>query len=227
MEKGDWFTGPEWLQNEEKWPEQPTLARSTEASEEEKPLKEVVARTREHRPEEWDQFLESKPYWTVLRITAWAIRFKDNTLAKKQMRKKRKGALCTDEIRQAKELWVRRAQKRIPQDTETPGWRLVEDKETGVLKCVGRIPGYRPTYIEDCLPTQKLIRHLHSEINHLGVANTMVEIIKERMVDSKTKMESEENGQHVQPLQGFQHETLWSYSNSRHATVPRGSQQTF
>ena len=179
MEKGDWFTGPEWLQNEEKWPEQPTLARSTEASEEEKPLKEVVASAREHRPEEWDQLLESKPYWTVLRITAWAIRFKDNTLAKKQMRKKRKGVLCTDEIRQAKELWVRRAQKIIPQDTETPGWRLVEDKETGVLKCVGRIPGYRPTYIEDCLPTQKLIRHLHSEINHLGVANTMVEIRKE------------------------------------------------
>ena len=123
--------------------------------------------------------LEDKPYWTVLRIIAWAIRFKDNTLAKKQMTKKRKGALCTDEIRQAKELWVRRAQKRIPQDTETPGWRLVEDKETGVLKCVGRIPGYRPTYLEDCLLTQKLIRHLHSEIKHLGVANTMAEIRKE------------------------------------------------
>ena len=112
MEKGD-------------WPEQPTLARSTEASEEEKPLKEVVASAREHKPDEWDQLLEGKPYWTVLRVTAWAIRFKDNTLAKKQMRKKRKGALCTDEIRQPKELRVRRAQKRIPQDTETPGWRLV------------------------------------------------------------------------------------------------------
>ena len=50
---------------------------------------------------------------------------------------------------------------------------------------------------------------------------------KERIVDSKTKIESEESGQHVRRLQGFQHETLWSYSNSRHATVPRGSQQTF
>ena len=36
------------------------------------------------------------------------------------------------------------------------------------------------------------------------------------MVDAKTKTESEENGQHVQR---FYHETLWSYSNSRHATV--------
>ena len=97
----------------------------------------------------------------------------------RQMRKKRKGALCTDENRQAMELWVRRAQKRIPQDTETPGWRLVKDKETGVLKCVERIPGYRPTYPGDCLLTQKLIRHVHSEIKHLGVANTMAEIRKE------------------------------------------------
>ena len=30
---------------------------------------------------------------------------------------------------------------------------MVEDKETGVLKCVGRIPGYRPAYLEDCLLT--------------------------------------------------------------------------
>ena len=56
---------------------------------------------------------------------------------------------------------------------------VVEDKETGVLKCIGRIPGYRPTYLEDCLLTQKLIRHIHSEIKHLGVSNTMAEIRKE------------------------------------------------
>ena len=31
---------------------------------------------------------------------------------------------------------------------------------------------------------------------------------KERMVDFKTKIESEENGPHVQRLQNFQHETL-------------------
>ncbi|CAH3157584.1 unnamed protein product [Porites lobata] len=80
MEKGDWFTGPEWLEQEEKWPEQPTLARSTEASEEEKPLKEVLESAREHKPDG-----------------------------------------------QAKELWVRRAQKRISQDTDTQGWRLVEE----------------------------------------------------------------------------------------------------
>ena len=52
MEKGDWFSGPKWLQHKEKWPEQPTLSRSTEASEEEKPLKEIVASAGEHKPDE-------------------------------------------------------------------------------------------------------------------------------------------------------------------------------
>ena len=98
-----------------------------------------MASASEHWPDEWDQLVEGKPYWAVPRITAWAIELKNYTLAKKQMRKKRKGALCTYEIRRAKELWVRRVQERIPQDTETPGWRLVEDTETGILKCVGRI----------------------------------------------------------------------------------------
>ena len=45
----------------------------------------------EHKPYEWDQLLKGKPYWTVLRISAWTITFKDNTLTKKQMRKSGKG----------------------------------------------------------------------------------------------------------------------------------------
>ena len=224
MENDDWLTGPEWLQHEEKWPEQPTLVRSTEASEEKKPLKEVVASASEHRPDEWDQLLEDKPYWAVLTVTAWAIRFKNNTLTKKQMRKKRKGLLCIDEIRGAKELWVRRAQKRIPQDTETPGWRLVEDTKTGVFKCVGRIPGYRPSYLEDCLLTQKLSRHVHPEMKHLGVANTMAEIRKEWWIPKlRSKVKKMVNTCNVCTIFSTK---PYRATASRHATVPRGSQQT-
>ena len=102
MEKGNWFIGPEWLQHDDEWPEQPTLACSTEVSKEEKPLRVVVASVKEHKPDEWDQLLECKPYWSVLRITAWAIRFKGNTLANKQKGRKQKGALCTDEISKLK-----------------------------------------------------------------------------------------------------------------------------
>ena len=68
-------------------------------------------------------------------------------------------------------------------------------------------------------PTYSLRDQTFGSVQHYGRN-------KKRMVDSKTKIESEENGQHVQRLQGFQHETLWGYSNSRHATVPLGSKQT-
>ena len=83
MEKSNWFIGPEWLQHEDEWPEQPILARSTEVNKEEKPLSEVVACVKEHKPDEWDQLLECKLYWSVLRITTWAVRLKGNALAKK------------------------------------------------------------------------------------------------------------------------------------------------
>ena len=140
------------------------------------------------------------------------------------MRKKRKGLLCTDGIRGVKELWVRRAQKKIRQDTETPGCRLVGDTETGVFKCVGRIPGYRPTYLEDCLLTQKLIRHVHVEIKHWGVANTMAEIRKEWWISKlRSKVKKMVNTCNVCKIFSTK---PYRATASRYATVPRGSQQT-
>ena len=59
---------------------------------------------------------------------------------------------------------------------EVPGWNLVKDEDTNILKCKGRIPGYEPTYIEGGVFAEKLIRHVHEEIKHLGIANTMVAI---------------------------------------------------
>ena len=59
---------------------------------------------------------------------------------------------------------------------ENPGWRIVKDEVTNVFRCKGRIPGYEPTYIEGGEFAKKLIRHVHEEIKHLGIANTMATI---------------------------------------------------
>ena len=72
-----------------------------------------------------------------------------------------------------------RAQKGIPDDLKKPGWELVKDKETNLLKCKGRIPGYNPVYLEDTQFTRKLIQHVHTQIQHLGVANTMATLREE------------------------------------------------
>ena len=180
MEKGEWYEGPQWLLTNQDWPEQPNIKCSSRSQEEEKPVKELMAYTKEENPaDEWDELLARQPYWKVLRATDWALRFKGNSLSKSQRVKKTSGPLRTAELVSARIHWVRRAQRGVLENMEKPGWKLAKEKETGVLKCVGRIPGYNPTYLENGLFAQKLIQHVHLEVKHLGVASTMSELREE------------------------------------------------
>ena len=56
---------------------------------------------------------------------------------------------------------------------ENPGWKLRTEERTDVLKCPGRISGYQPIYIAGGEFANKLTRHVHEDIKHLGVANIM------------------------------------------------------
>ena len=176
MEKGGWYEGPEWLLEQEKWPEQPNLKSSSVTQHEEKPIREIVSFVGERQHDEFDELLVRRTYWSTIRITAWILRFVYNLRAKKSRTKKRRGPLTTDEILEAQNCWIRREQKYIAHDLEQPGWSLMEDPVTKVLKCQGRIPNYTPIYLEEGLFVTKLIRHVHTEVMHLGVASTMAEI---------------------------------------------------
>ena len=81
MERGGWFTGPEWLLNKEKWPEQSKLTSTKDTSQETVPMKQTIHHVRENVPDEWDLLLERNSYWRTLRVTAWVLRFVDNSLA--------------------------------------------------------------------------------------------------------------------------------------------------
>ena len=105
-ERGSWFTGPEWLLNEREWPEQPK----------QKLTVEVSSFTNEEVLDEWDELLKRKPYWNTLRITAWTLRFIHNSLSKSRKLMRQSSPLSSDEIQQAKEHWVRRVQRDIPED---------------------------------------------------------------------------------------------------------------
>ena len=61
----------------------------------------------------------------------------------------------------------------MPSTLEIPGWKLEKDKDSDILKCVGKIKSYRPIYLEDKSYVQKLIRLAHEQTRHMGVANTM------------------------------------------------------
>lgn len=132
--------------------------------------------TENQETDDWDELLSRNTYWRTLRITAWSLRFSTNSHAQS---KKISGPLSTEELAEAKRRWAERAQKGIPDDLKKPGWELVKDKETNLLKCKGRIQGYNPVYLEDTQFTRKLIQHVHTQIQHLGVANTMATLREE------------------------------------------------
>ena len=142
MQKGQWFEGPEWLLHEEEWPEQPELEKTKSVSEEHRPEKEETLYAAKKEPDEWDTLLARSKLWRTFRVTAWALRFKHNSLRKKHKTKKITGPLTTEELRYARDQWIRKEQAGVEPDLESPGWKLVTDENTGILKCKGRIPGY-------------------------------------------------------------------------------------
>ena len=89
---------------------------------------------------------------------------------------KTSGPLVTEEITTARNYWVKRVQKANKACLQSPGWKLVEDEHTGVLECEGRVKGYRPTYLPGGPLAEKVVAHVHNQIMHLGVANTMASV---------------------------------------------------
>jgi hypothetical protein len=144
MEKGNWFSGPDWLLDEGEWPKQPKLVTTKRVSEEFKPTVAEPLFSVKRGPDEWDALFEKCSYWKTLRVTAWVLRFKHNALAKNRRTKKKSGPLTTEEIASAEDCWVRRIQVDVESDLETPGWKLAKDEDTGILKCKWRIHGYEP-----------------------------------------------------------------------------------
>ena len=106
---------------------------------------------------------------------AWALRFRNNSLARRHSRRKLTGPLTTEEMEDAKNRWIVKLQSSTSPSLQTPGWDLVKD-DKNILRCSGRIPGYNPVYIEGGLFGEKLITHVHEQIMHLGVANTMAHV---------------------------------------------------
>ncbi len=120
-----------------------------------------------------------RSYWSTIRIVAWALRYADNSLAKRKGQKKRSGPLTTVEMITTRNHLVRRSQKYIPEDLSEPQFKLTKDVDTGILRCEGQIANYKPIYLENEEFITKLIQHVHEKNNHLGVAHTMASIREE------------------------------------------------
>lgn len=51
--------------------------------------------------------------------------------------------------------------------------KLIKNEKMNILECVGRIQNYRPIYLKKGLFVQKLVRHVHEQMMHLGTASTI------------------------------------------------------
>ena len=123
-ERGGCFTGPEWLLDKEQWPDQPKLTSIKYANQEYRLIKQTAYHVGENVSDEWDTLLDRNPYWRSLRITAWVLRFVNNSLYKKRGLKEKR-PVDTGEIEVAKKYWIRRVQRNVLDETEVPGWRPV------------------------------------------------------------------------------------------------------
>jgi hypothetical protein len=90
--------------------------------------------------------------------------------------KLKRGPLTTDELDAAKVKWVQKVQTNLNPDLQMPGWEVVQEDSSGLLKCKGQIPGYQPIYLDGGEFTREIDYAYPPEDCHFGVANTMVEI---------------------------------------------------
>ena len=127
MESSEWYTVPQWLLDQGKCPEQPTS--TTRAQAEEHLSNKIMLFSAEKKPDVWDDLLAWKPHCGALRVTAWALQFAHNTLARLHKEKGRQGPLNTEEIINARDHQVRREQEEIP-NLEKPGWKVNNEEGT-------------------------------------------------------------------------------------------------
>ena len=71
MERGNWFSGPDWLLDKRRWPKQPRLNSTKATDEESKVTQEEVLLTQERKFDGWDALLERSTSWRTRRVTAW------------------------------------------------------------------------------------------------------------------------------------------------------------
>ena len=171
-----WWSGPAWLRDPKKWPENPVTEKSKASEKEAKVIKEVLSMAKscpeEGEQNEFERLLNSHSLRRALRIQAWIRRFTTH--------RDRKGPLTSEDLREETDWWIRRVQNldsKKPQFTQTKNALNLIPNSDGILECRGRIQGMYPVYLPaDSTFTRKLVQRIHSETLHGGVSLTMAAV---------------------------------------------------
>ena len=166
-----WFKGPNWLSNEMKWPKQPEIVETTDATE------EIIA-TGERMLLEQNNDISTRMYHSLLtkfkfskllRITAFIKRFIYNCL-----KARHSGALITKEIKLAELFWIKVAQIEI--NEEIKEFQLRRDQDE-IFRCYGKVSFYHPIFIlRRHLLAEKILEMYHEQTIHGGVQATISKV---------------------------------------------------
>ena len=115
-----WWSGPEWLSEKTCWPPDIVTNATQESLAEAKAKRDMLA-VAVAAADELDDLLEKFTQWKAIRVTAWIIRFTQNSRTKNTERLGR--PLTANETKKAEVFWVKRVQGRATADG-----RYQEDK---------------------------------------------------------------------------------------------------
>ena len=170
-----WWNGPEWLSC---WPPDIVTSATQESLAEAKSKRDSSSVAVAAAADELDDLLEKSSRWRTIRVTAWILRFIQNSRAKKT--KRLRGPLTADETKKAELFWGKRVQVRTTADGRYEDDLLqlnLQPNCDGVLECRGRVQGHYPI----CLPdgqryTEKLVAQAHLATLHGGVGSAMAKV---------------------------------------------------
>ena len=108
-----WRNGPEWLSNKASWPPDIVTSATHESLAEAKAKRDLLS-VAVAAADELDDLLEKSSRWRTIRVTAWILRFIQNSPAKKI--KRLGGPLTADETKKAELFWGKRVQVRATAD---------------------------------------------------------------------------------------------------------------
>ena len=172
-----WWNGPEWLSNKASWPPDIVTSATQESLAEPKAKRDLLS-VAVAAADELDDLLEKSSQWRTIRVTAWILRYIQNSRAKKT--KRLGGPLTADETKKAELFWEKRVQVRATADGRYKDDLLqlnLQPNCDGVLECRGRVQGHYPIYLPDGQRyTEKLVAQAHLATLHGGVGSTMAKV---------------------------------------------------
>ena len=181
-----WWKGPPWLtQEESSWPTSQAITSTSESQEEMKKTSTVMIVDVQDSASV-AKVVDIERHGTLrklLRVTAWVLRFVQNS---KPRCAKRKGRLTREELINAENEWVKAAQQDLKRQKNFPNLESVLGLETvgGVLRCFGRlehsdleVESQKPIILpKDHAYTTKTIEERHERVLHGGVRETLAEL---------------------------------------------------